>query len=44
MKKKMTKAEIEAAQDQAIADAAHLRALAEKAQADLDKRKQQRET
>ena len=38
--KKMTKAEIEAAQERALANAAHLRALAEKAQAELDRRKQ----
>jgi hypothetical protein len=39
MPKKMTKAEIEAEQEQAIANADRLRALAEKAQAELDRRK-----
>ena len=41
MPKKMTKAEIEEAQDRAIANADRLRALAEKAQAELDAKKQQ---
>jgi len=41
MPKKMTKAEIEAAQDRTLANAARLRALAEKAQAELDAKKQQ---
>jgi hypothetical protein len=39
MPKKMTKAEIEAQQDRAIANAERLRALAERAQAQLDRQK-----
>lgn len=40
MPKKPTKAEIEAQQERALANADHLRELAEKAQAELDRRKQ----
>jgi hypothetical protein len=41
-KKKLTKDDLEA-REQMIANAAHTRQLAEKAQAELDKRKQGRE-
>jgi hypothetical protein len=37
-RKRMTKAEWAAFREQALADAAHLRRLAEKAQAELEKR------
>ncbi len=40
MAKKLTKAEIEAAQNRAIANAERLRKLAEKAQAELDAKRQ----
>lgn len=40
MAKKLTKAESEAESARTLADAAHLRALAEKAQAELDRRAQ----
>jgi hypothetical protein len=39
MAKKMTKAEWVAFRERALANAAHLRALAERAQAELDRRK-----
>jgi hypothetical protein len=39
-KKKLTKADLEA-REQMLKNAAHTRALAEKAQAELDRRKQQ---
>jgi hypothetical protein len=39
MPKKMTKAEIAEAQDRVLANARRLRELAEKAQAELDRRK-----
>ena len=41
MVKKETKAEYEARRERALANAAHLRALAEKGQAELDKRKRE---
>ena len=43
MAKKETKAEFEARHERTLANAARLRELAEKAQAELEKRKQQRE-
>jgi hypothetical protein len=39
MEKKPTKAEIKEAQERALRNARHLRELAEKAQAELDRRK-----
>ncbi len=44
MKRKRTSDEDRAAQERALANARRLRELAEKAQADLDRRKQQRES
>ena len=44
MGKKQTSEERRAARERALANARHLRQLAEKAQADLDRRKQQRES